>query len=96
MLGQLNSTQLNVQLQSELEKWLRIIQPLYLLFVPKSIQHRRNIKQAKLSDQLIIALMCWQVDLKITVQTRFYHFLETCVFPKEPYLNAQDSSAYVV
>jgi len=26
--------------------------------------------------------MCWQVDLKITVQTRFYHFLETCVFPK--------------
>lgn len=82
MLGQLNSNQPSVKLQSGLANWLKIIQPLYLSFVPQTIQHRRNIDQTKLSDPLLIALMCWQVDLKMTVQTRFYQFLTTTVFTK--------------
>lgn len=82
MLGQLNSNQPSVKLQSGLANWLKIIQPLYLSFVPQTIQHRRNIDRAKLSDPLLIALMCWQVDLKMTVQTRFYQFLTTTVFTK--------------
>jgi len=31
---------------------------------------------------MIIALMCWQVELKITTQTRFYDYLVTNVFPR--------------
>ncbi len=58
MLGQLNSNQPIVKLQSGLANWLEIIQPLYLSFVPKAIQHRRNVNQAKVSDAMIIALMC--------------------------------------
>jgi len=82
MLGQLNSNQSVVKLQSGLAKWLKIIQPLYLSFVPKTIQHRRNIRQAKVSDAMIIALMCWQVELKITTQTRFYDYLVNNIFPR--------------
>lgn len=81
MLGQLNSNQPIVKLQSGLANWLKIIQPLYLSFVPKAIQHRRNIEQAKVSDTMIIALMCWQVELKITTQIRFYHYLVSDIFP---------------
>ena len=58
MLGQLNSNQSIVKLQSGLVKWLKIIQLLYLSFVPKAIQPRRNVSQAKVSDTMIIALMC--------------------------------------
>lgn len=60
---------------------MKIIQPLYLSFVPKAIQHRRNVNQTKVSDTLIIALMCWQVELKITTQTRFYQYLVNDIFP---------------
>lgn len=80
MFDQLNSNQQPFELQSELHDWLKIIEPLYLSFVPQTIQHRRNTDQAKLSDTMVLALMCWQVDLKMTTQTRFYHFLQHNVF----------------
>lgn len=81
MLGQLNSNQSIFKLQSELSNWEKIIKPLYLTFVSADFRKRPNANNGKLSDSLLIALLCWQVDLKITVQTRYYHFLANNIFP---------------
>ncbi|WP_196593412.1 hypothetical protein [Pectinatus sottacetonis] len=53
---------------------------LYKKYVPESIRKRRNIKQSKLDDVTVLTLMCWQVELKITVQSRYYQFLKNCIF----------------
>ena len=83
MLGQLNSNQPAFQLQSELSDWVKIIKPLYLTFVSLEFRNRPNANNGKLSDPLLLALLCWQVDLKITVQTRYYHFLANNIFPRD-------------
>lgn len=83
MLGQLNSNQPAFQLQSELSDWVKIIKPFYLTFVSPEFRNRPNANNGKLSDPLLLALLCWQVDLKITVQTRYYHFLANNIFPRD-------------
>ena len=84
MSDQLQSTQETVvnqpQLLPGLAKWVRLLTPLYQRYVPKNIRQRPNVHQAKLSDVLVLALMCWQVTLKMTVQTRYYQFLVENVF----------------
>ena len=60
--------------------WILKIMPLYQHYVPNYLRRRRNVNQSKLTDIQVIALMCWQVELKMTVQTRFYSFLRKCVF----------------
>lgn len=45
-----------------------------------NIAEMSNVQQAKLADVLVLALMCWQVSLKMTVQTRYYQFLVRNVF----------------
>ena len=71
-----------LKFQSHLLNWYKFIQPLYQKYVPSSIRHRRNIQHCKLDDVLVISLLCWQVELKITTQLRFYYFLQNNIFPK--------------
>lgn len=77
MSDQPQFNQLSVKLQSPLAKWVKIIDPLYVQFIPSSIRHRRNTKQAKLNDVTVIALLCWQVVLGITNQYAYYRFLKS-------------------
>nr|WP_219912679.1 hypothetical protein [Bombilactobacillus bombi] len=55
--------------------WQQIITPLYDQFVPAKIRNRRNVRQAKLSDIELLALPCYQTELVITNQRRYYRFL---------------------
>lgn len=80
MLDQLYHNQFVVSSQSSIMEWFKILTPLYEKYVPKQIQNRRNVNQGKLSDVLLLSLLLWQVDLKMTVQTRFYRFLKRDVF----------------
>ena len=49
---------------------------MYLRYVPLSLQNRKNINEAKLTDVMTLALMCWQVDMGVTNQAKFYRFLK--------------------
>lgn len=76
MSDQLQSNQLAVKLQSPLVKWVKIMAPLYVQFIPTRIRYRRNVWLAKLSDITVLSLLCWQVTLGITNQYAFYRLLE--------------------
>lgn len=80
MLNQLHCKPNTVKYQAKLYKWYKILQPLYNIYVPDSFRYRRNATCSKLDDVTVLSLLCWQVDLKITVQTRYYKFLSQCVF----------------
>ena len=54
-------------------KWLAKI--LYDYYIPYSINHRKNIQLAKLTDIEVIALMLFQTLLGMTVRTKFYRYL---------------------
>ena len=82
MLNQSHCKLNTLKFQSHLLNWYKFIQPLYQKYVPSSIRHRRNIQHCKLDDVLVISLLCWQVELKITTQFRFYYFLQNNIFPK--------------
>ena len=82
MLNQSHCKLNTLKFQSHLLNWYKFIQPLYQKYVPSSIRHRRNIQHCKLDDVLVISLLCWQVELKITTQLRFYYFLQNNIFPK--------------
>ncbi|MFC6253507.1 IS982 family transposase [Secundilactobacillus hailunensis] len=84
MLDQLQYKQSVVRIQSPLAKWIRLLSPLYQRFVPASIRFRKNYKLAKLSDVNLLALLCWQVELGITVQRRFYRQLLNLGFSSLP------------
>ena len=62
-------------LLSQIFIWIIRIMPLYQHYVPDCLRRRRNVNQSKLTDIQVIELMCWQVELKFTVQTR----LEQCL-----------------
>lgn len=80
MLNQLYCKLNTLKFQSQLLNWYKFIQPLYEHYVPYSIRHRRNVQHCKLDDVSVISLLCWQVELKITSQLRFYSFLQNNVF----------------
>lgn len=82
MLNQSHCKLNTLKFQSHLLNWYKFIQPLYQKYVPSSIRHRKNIQHCKLDDVLVISLLCWQVELKITTQLRFYYFLQNNIFPK--------------
>lgn len=84
MLDQLQYKQSVVRIQSPLAKWIRLLLPLYRRFVPTSIRFRKNYKLAKLSDINLLALLCWQVELGITDQRRFYRQLVSLGFSSLP------------
>lgn len=81
MLNHLHCNQNTSIFQAKICNLCKTIRPLYEKFVPYSIRHRRNVSSSKLSDTMLISLLCLQVSLKMTVQTRFYSFLKTYVFP---------------
>lgn len=74
MTGHFKYTRNNLPLP--LDKWMLVIMPLYLRYVPFYLRNRRNIDKAKLTDVMVLAFMCWQVDMGITNQTKFYRFLK--------------------
>ena len=80
MLNQLYCKLNTLKFQSQLLHWYKFIQPLYEQYVPYLIRHRRNVHHCKLDDVSVISLLCWQVELKITSQLCFYHFLKNNVF----------------
>ena len=82
MLNQLHCKPNTVKYQVQLYKWYKILKPLYDAYDPDSFRNRRNAACSKLDDVTILCLLCWQVCLKITVQTRYYQFLSQCVFSK--------------
>ena len=84
MLNQSHCKLNTLKFQSHLLNWYKFIQPLYQKYVPSSIRHRRNIQHCKLDDVLVISLLCWQVELKITTQLRFYYFLQNNILIKLP------------
>jgi len=84
MLDQLQYKQSVILVQSALAKWVSVLSPLYQRFVPNSIKYRKNYQLAKLSDINLLALLCWQVDLGITDQRRFYRFLLSLGFTNLP------------
>ena len=84
MLDQLQYKQSVVRIQSPLAKWIRLLSPLYRRFVPASIRFRKNYKLSKLSDINLLALLCWQVELGITDQRRFYRQLVSLGFSNLP------------
>lgn len=43
----------------------------YRLYAPDNFAHRRNVKQAKVDDGLILALLIWQAKVGIESQRRF-------------------------
>jgi len=84
MLDELQYKQSVIQVQSPLANWVSVLSPLYQRFVPNSIKYRKNYQLAKLSDISLLALLCWQVDLGITNQRRFYRFLLSLGFTNLP------------
>jgi len=84
MLDQLQYKQSVVKVQSPLAKWITLLSPLYQRFVPVSIQFRKNYQCAKLDDITLLALLCWQVELGMTDQRRFYRFLLSLGFNDLP------------
>lgn len=83
MLDQLYDKKFVVSSQSSIMEGFKVLTPLYEKYVPQQIQNRRNVNQGKISDVLLLSLLLWQVDLKMTVQTRFYRFLKRDVFKPE-------------
>ncbi|WP_204120384.1 IS982 family transposase [Levilactobacillus sp. 244-2] len=57
---------------------------MYQRFVSLSIQFRKNYQHAKLDDITLLALLCWQVELGMTNQRRFYRFLLSLGFKGLP------------
>lgn len=76
--------QSTIKFQSPLNRWSEVLEPLYQRFIPSSIRFRRNVKQAKLTDVAVLALLCWQVELGMTDQRRFYRFLTSLGFQSLP------------
>lgn len=80
MLNQIHCNSNKINFQPDLSKYIHLIKPLYLKYVPLFIRNRRNVHQSKLSDVLVISLLCFQVSLGITAQSRFYSYLKNNVF----------------
>lgn len=75
MSDQIKFNQNNNRIQAPWFEWQTILSPLYHKYVPTVIRHRRNVAQAILQDVTVLALLCWQVTIRVENQRAFYRLL---------------------
>ena len=72
----LNLNHFSHHLQVSFKDLVIICRHWYRLYAPAKFSNRRNLKQAKISDSLLLALLIWQAKSGIESQRRFWEVFD--------------------
>ena len=72
----LNINRFSHHLQVSFKDLVIICHHWYRLYAPAKFSNRRNLKQAKISDSLLLALLIWQAKSGIESQRRFWEVFD--------------------